>query len=102
DGVAAGENLAGKFRALPDHRWQLRLARPINDLPRGELVVSVKDGQGNVSRVERTFSVSGGKKCHQPDAPARAARAGASGWYGATATPDDGRSNGMKRNLCAL
>jgi mono/diheme cytochrome c family protein len=62
DGVAAGEELAGKFRALPDHRWELRLARPITDLPRGKLVVSVKDGQGNVSRVERTFSVAGGKK----------------------------------------
>jgi hypothetical protein len=57
DGVPAGEELAGRFRALPDHRWELRLARPITDLSRGKLLVSVKDRQGNVSRVERTFSV---------------------------------------------
>ena len=25
--------------------------------PKGKLTVSVKDGQGNVSRIERTFSV---------------------------------------------
>src|SRR5262249_38999620 len=57
DGVAAGEDLAKKFQALPDHRWELRLARPITELPRGKLTVSVKDVQGNVSRIERTFSV---------------------------------------------
>jgi hypothetical protein len=58
DGVPAGEELAGRLRLLPDHRWELRLARPITDLPRGKLLVSVKDGQGNVSRVERTFAVA--------------------------------------------
>ncbi|HKB35040.1 MAG TPA: hypothetical protein VKD72_01215, partial [Gemmataceae bacterium] len=57
DGVAAGENLAKKFQALSDHRWELQLARPITELPRGKLTVSVKDVQGNVSRIERTFSV---------------------------------------------
>jgi hypothetical protein len=60
DGLAAGENLAKKFRALPDSRWELTLARTVRDLPRGKLVVSIKDGQGNVSRVERAFSVRRG------------------------------------------
>jgi hypothetical protein len=55
-GVAAGENLAKKFKALPDSRWELRLTQPIEELPRGKLTVSVKDRQGNVSRIERTFS----------------------------------------------
>jgi hypothetical protein len=59
DGSAAGRNLASKFTALPDHRWELKLAQPLARLPRGKLVVSIKDRQGNVSTVERTFSVGG-------------------------------------------
>jgi len=57
DGLAAGENLAKKFKPLPDSRWELKLARPITDLPRGKLTVAVKDRQGNTSRMERTFFV---------------------------------------------
>jgi len=57
DGVPAGKNLAGKFKALPDGRWELTPAQAIKDLPRGKLTVAVTDRQGNVSRIERTFSV---------------------------------------------
>ncbi len=57
DGIAAGENLAKHFKALPGSRWELRLAQPITDLRRGKLTVSVKDKQGNTSRIERTFSI---------------------------------------------
>lgn len=57
DGVPAGENLSTKFKALPDNRWELTLARPITDLPRGKLSVSIKDRQGNVTRIERSFSI---------------------------------------------
>jgi hypothetical protein len=57
DGVAPGENLASKFQALADQRWELKLAEPITSLPRGWLTVSVKDRQGNTTRIERTFSV---------------------------------------------
>jgi hypothetical protein len=57
DGVAAGEELAKKFKPLPDSRWESILSKPITDLPRGKLTVSVKDRQGNVCRIERTFSV---------------------------------------------
>jgi RNA polymerase sigma factor (sigma-70 family) len=57
NGVAAGENLAAKFQALPDSRWELRLAQPIAALAKGRITVSVKDKQGNITRVERTFSV---------------------------------------------
>jgi hypothetical protein len=56
-GAATGENLAAKFRARAPGVWELRLTRPITELPRGKLIVSVKDRQGNVSRIERTFSV---------------------------------------------
>lgn len=57
DGVSPGENLAAKFSSLPGNRWEWKLAKPITDLPRGTLTVSIRDRQGNVRRVERTFSV---------------------------------------------
>src|SRR5262245_6475505 len=59
DGVAAGQNLAAKFREKSQGVWELKLAQPIRALPKGKLTVSVKDRQGNVSRMERTFSVGG-------------------------------------------
>lgn len=58
DGLAPGTNLAAKFAALEGSRWELKLAQPIALLPRGKLTVSIKDGQGNRSRIERTFSVA--------------------------------------------
>src|SRR5262249_37613527 len=44
--VPAGENLAKKFKALPDSRWELTLAQPIRKQERGKLTVAVKDKQG--------------------------------------------------------
>jgi hypothetical protein len=55
--VSPGENLAAKFKSLGDGRWELELQKPLAELPRGVLTVSIKDRQGNVSRVERTFTV---------------------------------------------
>ena len=46
---------------LPDHLhcvWELPLAAPLRNLPKGTLTVSIKDRQGNLSRIERTFSVA--------------------------------------------
>jgi hypothetical protein len=57
DGAPAGENLAAKFQPLPDSRWELLLSKPISALDRGELVVSVKDHQGNITRIQRSFSI---------------------------------------------
>jgi mono/diheme cytochrome c family protein len=57
DGVAAGTNLAAKFQQKAQGVWELRLKTPLTELPRGRLTVSVKDRQGNVARLERTFSV---------------------------------------------
>ncbi len=57
DGVAAGENLAAKFKAKSPGVWEWTLARPLTELPRGKLAVSVKDRAGNVTRIERSFSV---------------------------------------------
>jgi hypothetical protein len=57
DGVAPGKNLASKLKALPDQRWELKLSEPITALPRGRITVSVKDRQGNTTRIERTITV---------------------------------------------
>ena len=57
DGVAAGQNLAAKFRPKSPGVWELTLATPITQLARGRLEVSVSDRQGNVTRIERTISV---------------------------------------------
>lgn len=58
DGVAAGKNLAKKFRPITPAVWELKLKRNITDLPRGKITVAVQDKQGNVTRIERTFSVA--------------------------------------------
>lgn len=55
--MKAGENLGPKFKAPADSRWELKLSKPITGLTREKLTVSVKDKQGNITRIERTFSV---------------------------------------------
>jgi hypothetical protein len=58
NGKAAGENLAATFKPASDGVWELALATPLTNLAKGKLTVSVKDRQGNTSRIERTFSIS--------------------------------------------
>jgi hypothetical protein len=57
DGIAAGENLAPRFRPKSDGVWELTLTTPLARLVNGELTVSVRDRQGNASRIVRSFSV---------------------------------------------
>jgi hypothetical protein len=57
DGAAPGTNLADRFEPLSDGRMQMKLTRPLTTLERGTLMVSVKDRQGNISRIERRFSI---------------------------------------------
>jgi hypothetical protein len=57
DGRAAGQNLADRFRVKEEGIWELVLDKPIARLAQGKVTVSVKDQQGNVARIERTFSV---------------------------------------------
>jgi hypothetical protein len=57
DGIKAGEDLAAKFKLTSPGVWELTLAKPITGLRSGRLTVSVKDKQGNETRVERRFSV---------------------------------------------
>jgi len=57
DGVAAGENLAAKFQAKSQGVWEWKLSKPLTELKRGKLVVSVHDKQGHETKIERTFQV---------------------------------------------
>ena len=55
--MAAGENLAGRLTEKSQGVWELPLAKPIEKLQLGRIVVLVRDQQGNETRIERTFSV---------------------------------------------
>jgi hypothetical protein len=57
-GMAPGENLAKKFQTRTDGVWELALPAPLKDVAKGKLTISVKDKQGNISKVERTFSIA--------------------------------------------
>jgi len=50
DGVAAGQNLAGKFASTSQGVWTWK---PLGPLPKGKLTVSIADKQGNITRIER-------------------------------------------------
>jgi hypothetical protein len=55
NGIAAGQNLAPRFQETSPGVRELALDAPLAT-PRGTLTVSVKDRQGNVSRIEREFA----------------------------------------------
>ncbi len=57
NGLKPGENLAPRFQRKTQGVWELKLREPIAALPSGTLVVSVKDRQGNETRIERTIRV---------------------------------------------
>jgi hypothetical protein len=57
DGVPPGQNLAPRFRKGAAGVWELKLGAPL-EVARGKLTVSVKDRQGNITRVERVFSTA--------------------------------------------
>ena len=58
DGVPAGRNLVTKFKEKSEGVWELKLSKPITKLARGKVTVSVADREGNINRIERTFSVA--------------------------------------------
>jgi hypothetical protein len=58
DGVPEGQNLAAKFKSTSSGVLEWKLAAPLS-IKKGRLTVSVKDRQGNVARIERTFSAGG-------------------------------------------
>jgi hypothetical protein len=58
DGAVPGTDLSARLATMSQGVWELRLDRPIRELQRGVLTVSVKDREGNETKIERTFSVS--------------------------------------------
>ena len=56
-GIKAGANLAGEFKPLTQGVWELKLDKPLMNLPSAKIMVSVKDRQGNIASIERQFSV---------------------------------------------
>ncbi|HVS40615.1 MAG TPA: hypothetical protein VMS17_33980, partial [Gemmataceae bacterium] len=61
NGASAGEDLAAKFKPTSPGVWELKLDKPITSLAKGSLTVWVQDKQGNVSVIERTFTVGRGR-----------------------------------------
>ena len=57
DATAPGENLATRFKKIDQGVWELRLAEPIRRLDPAAISMSIKDRQGNIFRIERTFAV---------------------------------------------
>jgi hypothetical protein len=55
DGIPAGQELAPRFRKGETGVWELKLGAPL-EVARGKLIVSIKDRQGNITRIERVFS----------------------------------------------
>jgi hypothetical protein len=53
--------LAKKFLPADNSVWELTLTRAVKNLAKGKLTVSIKDRAGNLSRIERTFSVASDK-----------------------------------------
>jgi hypothetical protein len=61
DGARPGEELAARFKDKGDGVWELVLSETIRTPGRGKLTVTVKDRQGNMSRIDRVFSINKAK-----------------------------------------
>jgi hypothetical protein len=57
DGHAPGSELASLFKLAGDSVWTLAVKQPITRLSDAVVSVSVRDKQGNVTKIERSFSI---------------------------------------------
>jgi hypothetical protein len=57
DGAEPGTELASKFKPGAEGVWSYFLGEALRDLKSGVMTVSVKDQAGNITRIERSFSV---------------------------------------------
>jgi hypothetical protein len=57
NGISAGTNLANQFQEIKHGIFELKLNESIQRLKKSTMVVSVKDRQGNITTIRRTFSV---------------------------------------------
>ncbi|MBI5757873.1 MAG: hypothetical protein HZA46_05095 [Planctomycetales bacterium] len=55
DGAAPGENLSPRFQVVNPGVWEYQLAQRTTKLSGGTLTVSVRDRQGNETRIVRSF-----------------------------------------------
>jgi hypothetical protein len=62
DGIAAGENLASRFKPASQGVWVWELAKPIANLKGGKLTISIADRQGNITRIERRFEIESSRR----------------------------------------
>ena len=58
DGIAAGTELASRFIEIASGVWTLSMSTPLANLPDARIAISVKDNAGNISRIDRSFSVA--------------------------------------------
>ena len=56
-GKPAGENLSPQFSPAGDGIWEWKLPQPLLLLGKGMLTVTVRDRQGNETKIARTFSI---------------------------------------------
>jgi len=57
NGAFPGTELAPLFQPTGDHIWSINLSQPLKALSEGEITVSIKDHQGNLTTITRHFSV---------------------------------------------
>jgi hypothetical protein len=57
----AGENIASSFKPKSQGVHELRLSKPIKKLREGRIVVTIRDRQGNQTKIDRVFSVTAKK-----------------------------------------
>lgn len=57
NGAKAGENLGSKFQEIGDGIFELKLQQPLPTGKQYSISVSVRDREGNVTRLDREFSV---------------------------------------------
>lgn len=57
DGVAPGQNLAARFKPVSQGVWEYRVTQPIAMLPAGTMTVTVRDRQGNMTKIVRSMFV---------------------------------------------
>ncbi|MFT5523502.1 MAG: hypothetical protein ACI9HK_001449 [Pirellulaceae bacterium] len=62
NGIAPGENLGPQFKSVGDGIYELQLNEPLPSGSKRSISVSVKDRQGNITKIDREFIVEGKAK----------------------------------------
>lgn len=58
-GHGIDENLAPHFRRIDEGVYELKLKQPLTSSGKKSISVSIKDRQGNIVRIDRTFVITG-------------------------------------------